>query len=146
MDKLNIKILKELQLNARASFSEIGRNVGLSAPSVAERIQKLEQAGIIEGYSVKLNMEKLGLEVNAIINLDISFVRFKDLISKINDFPEIYEFLKVTGKQSVILKAVTTNNLELEDLIDRLSTFGQPQTSIILSSYINKPILIPKEK
>ena len=143
MDKLNNRILNELLHSARASFAEIGRKVGLSAPAVAERVQKLEDAGIIEGYSTKLNLGKLGLEIHAVINLDISYIQFKELISKIDSFPGIYECLKVTGRHSVILKVAVSNNLELENIIDKLSGYGQPQTSIILSSYIEKPIAIP---
>lgn len=144
MDAYNLKILKELQVNGRTSFAEIGRKIGLSAPSVAERVQKLEDEGVIEGYAAKLNFEKLGFGLNAIIELDVSYVQFKKLLSEIGGFPEIYEFLKVTGKNSVILKAVARNNAGLENLINRLSALGQPQTSIILSSYVNRPVILPK--
>lgn len=144
MDNLNNRILNELQVNARSSFAEIGRKVGLSAPAVAERIQKLEDSGIIEGYSVNLNKSKLGLNVEAIIYLDVLFQNFKRLIENLSDIPEVQECLKVTGKHSVILKVAVKDNSELEEVIDKISLYGQPQTSLILSSYTNKPVLYSK--
>jgi Lrp/AsnC family leucine-responsive transcriptional regulator len=139
MDNLNIKIINELQENARKTFAEIGRKVGLSAPAVAERVQKLEDLGIIEGYSVRLNINKLGLGIEAIVYLDVSFTNFKKLTGDLEDIPEIIECLKVTGKHSVILKIAVKDNSELERTIDKISLYGQPQSSIILSSYIDKP-------
>ena len=73
MDDLNLKIIKQLQQNSRLSFAEIGRNVGLSAPAVAERVQKLEEAGVIKGYSLILDHEKLGFYVQAQITLKPNF-------------------------------------------------------------------------
>ncbi len=141
MDKLSVNIIKVLQNNARSTYAEIGRKVGLSAPAVAERIQKLEDSGIIDGYSLKLNKSKLGLNVEAIIYLDVLFMNFKRLIENLSDIPEVQECLKVTGKHSVILKVAVKDNSELENVIDKVSLYGQPQTSIILSSYTNKPVL-----
>ncbi len=141
MDKLSENIIKVLQHNARSTYAEIGRKVGLSAPAVAERIQKLEDSGIIDGYSLKLNKNKLGLNVEAIIYLDVLFMDFKRLIENLSDIPEIQECLKVTGKHSIILKVAVKDNAALESVIDKVSLYGQPQTSLILSSYANKPVL-----
>ena len=135
MDNINVRIIKELQINARSSYAEIGRKVGLSAPSVAERILKLEESGIIEGYSIRLNKSKLGLNVEAIIYLDVLFQNFKKLINDLENIPEVQECLKVTGKHSIILKVAVKDNAELERVIDKVSLYGQPQTSLILSSY-----------
>ncbi|WP_417887527.1 Lrp/AsnC family transcriptional regulator [Zunongwangia sp.] len=137
MDKLSKNIIKVLQDNSRSTYAEIGRKVGLSAPAVAERIQKLEDSGIIDGYSLKLNKKNLGLHVEAIIYLDVLFLNFKKLIDDLSDIPEIQECLKVTGKHSIILKVAVEDNEALERVIDKVSLYGQPQTSLILSSYTN---------
>jgi len=142
MDDLNIKILKELQNNARITFAEIGRKIGLSAPSVAERVQKLQDSGVIEGYTTNLNLSSLGLGIESIINLEISFNGYKKLMSDIEKIPEIYECLKVTGKYCVIIKVAVKDNSELDKVIDKISMYGQPQTSIILSRYVNKSVYV----
>ncbi|WP_190809849.1 Lrp/AsnC family transcriptional regulator [Flagellimonas sp. S3867] len=143
MDSINKRILKALTENGRSSFVEIGRKVGLSAPSVAERIQKMEELGLITGYSVKLNLAKLDYHIQANIALKIDSNRFKAFASKLEDFPEIFECIKVTGEYCVYLKAALRNNDALENLIDRLTTYGQPNTSIILSDYSKKSVFIP---
>jgi len=71
-DNLDWKILEELQVNARISYSEIGRKIGLSGPAVAERVQKLENAGIIKGYRADIDMYRIGFSLKAIINVKIN--------------------------------------------------------------------------
>ncbi|MEM7551536.1 MAG: Lrp/AsnC family transcriptional regulator [Bacteroidota bacterium] len=135
MNELNRKIINDLQNNGRQSFAEIGRNVGLSAPAVAERVQKMEEAGIIKGYSVLLDLEKLGCPVQAQITLKTAMTDFRTLVSKLDQFPEILECTKLTGENCVSLRVAVKNNSELEGLIDRLTRYGHPNTSIVLSSY-----------
>lgn len=138
MDLLDIKILTELQKNARKSFAEIGRLVGLSSPAVTERVQKMEELGVIHGYSVCLDPVKLGLPVQAQITLKTATNDFRMLISKLREFPEILEVAKVTGDHCAFLKVVTKDNHHLERLIDRLTVYGHPNTSITLSNYSQK--------
>ena len=71
MDELDNRIIKELQFNARESFSNIGKKVGLSAPAVGKRVRQLEKEGIIEGYVLKLNFDKIGIHTKAYITLKI---------------------------------------------------------------------------
>ncbi len=135
MDKLNDKIISELQNNGRQSFAEIGRNVGLSAPAVAERVQKMEEAGIIKGYSVLLDLEKLGFQVQAQITLKTATTDFRNFIARLDQFPEVLECIKLTGENCASLRVAVRDNSALEDLIDRLTEYGQPNTAIILSRY-----------
>ncbi len=143
MDVLNKRILQVLQLDGRLSYAEIGRKVGLSAPSIAERIQKLESLGIITGYAVKLNLGKLGFTTKATITLEIDSKNFKRFIVSLPDFPEIYDCVKVTGAYCVFLKVAVKDNESLENVIDRLSEFGQPNTSIILSDFTERTCFVP---
>jgi len=135
MDSLSKRIIEVLRSNARNSYAEIGRIVGLSAPSVAERIQKMEELGLITGYLTQLNLAKFDYHIQANIALKIDSHGFKVFVSKLNEFPEIFDCIKVTGEYCVFLKAAVKNNTQLEDLIDRLTVYGHPNTSIILSDY-----------
>lgn len=135
MEILNKKIIEMLRHNARISFAEIGRTVGLSAPSVADRVQKLEALGLILGYKVKLDLAKFDYRIRANIGLKIDSFGFKVFVSKLNEFPEIFDCIKVTGEYCVLLRAAVKSDKELEDLIDRLTLYGHPNTSIILSNY-----------
>jgi len=138
MDHLNKKILEVLRNNARSSYAEIGRTVGLSAPSVAERIQKMEDTGCITGYRATWDLIKLGYPIQAHISLKIDAQKFSIFIAKLIEFPEIFDCVKVTGEYCVLLKAAVKDNHELEILIDRLTLYGHPNTSIILSDYSNQ--------
>jgi len=142
LDNLNSKIINELQRNGRQSFAEIGRSVGLSAPAVAERVQKLEEIGVIRGYSVLLDLEKLGFPVQAQITLKTATTDFRNFVSKLDQFPEVLECTKLTGENCASLKVAVKNNSELEGLIDRLTEYGHPNTSIILSSYSKLPTTV----
>lgn len=135
MDIINKRILENIKDNARISYVELGKLVGLSAPSVAERVQRMEENGVIKKYTADIHLAKLDYNVNALISLKIDSKGFKTFLQRLKDFPEIYECLKVTGEFCVILKVAVQNNEQLEDLIDRLTVFGHPNTSIILSDY-----------
>ena len=79
LDQIGVKILHELQKNARMPFSEIGRRVGLSSPAVAERVKKMEDAGIICGYHVKVDHEKIGYPIVAFIFLTTQSEKYNKL-------------------------------------------------------------------
>lgn len=130
-----MKIVQALQYNSRQSFAEIGRNIGLSAPAVADRVQKLEETGVIKGYSVVLDYEQLGFPVRAQITLKTATTDFRNFIARLDQFPEILECVKLTGENCASLSVVVKSNAALEKLIDRLTQYGHPNTSIILSSY-----------
>ncbi|MGB5818708.1 MAG: Lrp/AsnC family transcriptional regulator [Saonia sp.] len=135
MDILDEKIIKALRKNARISFAEIGRIVGLSAPSIADRVQKMEEFDFITGYTVQLDLAKFDYPVQANIALKIDAHGFKVFVSKLDEFPEIFDCIKVTGEYCVVLRVAVKCNEALEDLIDRLTLYGHPNTSIILSNY-----------
>ncbi|WP_159090894.1 Lrp/AsnC family transcriptional regulator [Aquimarina aquimarini] len=143
MDSLNKRIIEVLRENARSSYVEIGRIVGLSAPSVADRIQKMEELGLITGYFTQLNLTKFAYHIQANIALKIDSRGFKIFVSKLSEFPEIFDCIKVTGEYCVFLKVAVKDNNQLEDLIDRLTVYGHPNTSIILSDYTDRTFFKP---
>lgn len=119
LDRADCAILRILQENARESFAEIGKQVGLSATSVAERIRRLETAGAIERYGAQLNAAKLGYPVTAFVlarpnGPDARFVKVA------RERPEILECYRVTGEFSFIARAVLKDVAHLEALLDHL--------------------------
>lgn len=140
IDKLNWQILEALQENARAPLTEISKKVGLSSPSVAERIQKMEDAGIIGGYKARLNMEELGYTLGVYISIKIRFGQVEAFKEMIQTVPEIYECYKLTGHDCMMMKAFVKNPKHLERLNDRLSQYGELTTSLILTSIIEERI------
>jgi Lrp/AsnC family transcriptional regulator, leucine-responsive regulatory protein len=134
LDETGWRLLSELQQNARLSYKELGQRVGLSLPSVAERVRKMEDAGIITGYHAEVNLDGLGLPILAIIRLG-SFVgescgRVAAQASKI---PEVLECYKVTGTDCAVVKVVAASMPHLEQIIEQLSRFSIASTSIVFS-------------
>jgi Lrp/AsnC family leucine-responsive transcriptional regulator len=142
LDDIGWQILRELQLDARLSFHELGRRVGLSAPATAERVRKLEDSGIITSYGARVDAQRVGLPITAIIRmttLKVTFPRQPGEMSAI--FPEMLECHRVTGTDSYILKIVVSSITHLEQVINRLVPYGEPATSIVLSSIISNEII-----
>jgi Lrp/AsnC family transcriptional regulator, leucine-responsive regulatory protein len=146
LDKIGVKILHELQKNARISFSEIGRRIGLSSPAVAERVKKMEEAGIICGYHAKVDHEKIGCPIAAFIFLTTQSGKYKKVFKLAESSSEIFECHCISGNESFILKAVSSSVSQLDDLIAKLEEFGETKTSIVLSSPIKKIVIDIKHK
>ena len=109
LDDVGWQILCELQENARVSYSELGRRVGLTAPAVAERVKRMEDAGIIAGYRLDLNLEKIGLPMQAYVRLETDQHMCQRFGSVARDFPEILECHRVTGGDSYIVKVAVSS-------------------------------------
>ncbi|WP_347921787.1 Lrp/AsnC family transcriptional regulator [Pontimicrobium sp. SW4] len=133
VDKTDYRIIEELNKNARVSFADIGRQIHLSASSVRERIQKLEDLGIIKGYKLELDNSKLGLGMEVFIMLKLFSGKLKIFISDINSFSEIKESYRVTGSHNIHMKVVLKNQMHLQQFIDKLINYGDPTTHLILS-------------
>lgn len=137
LDVVAWRILAALQENARLSFSELGRRVGLTGPAAAERVRRLEEAGVIRGYRVQVGFEGLGLTVAALIRVSAPEERCSGLKTCVAGLPEVLECHHVTGSDSFVLKVVATSVRHLEMVIETLGRWGTPATSIILSSPID---------
>jgi Lrp/AsnC family leucine-responsive transcriptional regulator len=134
---LNVRILKELEDDARLSITEIGKRVGLSGPAISERIKKMEDEGIITGYTTTVNNDELGLAVNAFITLKSGLTHI-GVIKKIEEIPEILECYSITGNHCIIMKVATSTTKRLEAIIGLLQQFGETNTSVILSAAFEK--------
>lgn len=143
LDDTGRRILQELQGNARITFSELGRRVKLTPPAVADRVRRLEEAGIIAGYRVEVDREKLGLPVTAFVRISATGAACTELGVAIRDFPEVLQCHRVTGEEAYIAKVAVRSVEHLENLIDRLMPYGETITSIVLSSPVTHRVIEP---
>ena len=136
IDELNWAILTRLQQNARYSFAEIGRDIGLSSPAVAERVKKMEDAGIIKGYKTQISYHQTGHQLKAIITLRAFMGRLKPFLEKVKEFKEVSNCYRITGNENIIMEVVLRDQAHLEEFIDRLITYGETKTHIVLSQVV----------
>lgn len=138
LDDIDLQILRTLQERGRTKRSELAEMVGLTIPSVSERLRKLEEMGVIRRYAALLDPAKIGLEVTAFILVEAESSRYFDEIVKravAND--EILECHFITGEGSYLLKARTKNTASLERLLANIGSWpgvANTRTSIVLSS------------
>ncbi len=141
IDDLNWKILAFLQRNSRESFSSIGRKIGLTSPAVAERVKKLEDTGILEGYVAKVSHSKLGYQLRAMITMKAFMGKLKPFLDKVKTLDEVVNCYRITGNENIIMEVVLRDQFHLEKFIDMLIQYGETRTNIILSDVIaNAPI------
>ena len=141
IDDLNWKILSFLQRNSRESFSSIGRKIGLTSPAVAERVKKLEDTGILEGYVAKVSHSKLGYQLRAMITMKAFMGKLKPFLDKVKTLDEVINCYRITGNENIIMEVVLRDQFHLEKFIDMLIQYGETRTNIILSDVItNAPI------
>ncbi|HTW61974.1 MAG TPA: Lrp/AsnC family transcriptional regulator [Terracidiphilus sp.] len=140
LDGIAWKLLEYLQQNARQTFAELGRKVGLSTPAVAERVRRLEEAGVITGYHASLNMAKLGAPIRILVRLTIpgGDLQVSRAVKAIKNMSEIRRCHRITGDESFIIEADVVSIKHLESLIDRLSPLGATSTSTVLSSPVER--------
>jgi Lrp/AsnC family transcriptional regulator, leucine-responsive regulatory protein len=136
LDPIGWEILEELQKDGRISFAELGRRVGLTLPAVAERVRKMEDAGIIMGFHADINPAKIGLPIAAFIRISVVGDVFSRMAKAVRDMPEVLECHRGTGADSFTLKVAVESVQHLERLIDKLTPFGTTSTSIILSTLV----------
>lgn len=141
LDSINWKILNCLQNNARNSNRSIANIVGISSPAVAERIRKMEDLGVIQGYHAKISHIETGHQLKAIITLRAFMGRLKPFLQKVSDFKEVINCYRITGNENIVMEVVLNDQKHLERFIDQLITYGETRTHIVLSSIIeNNPI------
>jgi Lrp/AsnC family transcriptional regulator, leucine-responsive regulatory protein len=128
------RLLAELQSDARLSFSELSRRVHLSPPAVAERVRRLEEAGVITGYRAHVDLTKVGWTVQAIIRMSCYGARCVLRDPAVPGWAEIREIHRITGDACCILKVAATSMDAFEEVIDRLAPYGQPSSTMVLST------------
>lgn len=133
LDKLHYAILNELQLNARASNAEIGRKIGLTAPAVAERIRKLQEAGIIKGFSVVMDYSKLEYLQNVLITIKLQPNMVPSFLKETEKIEGIIKMFHTTGDYCFFLHMFLKSTQQLTLALDQLGKFSETTTYSILS-------------
>src|SRR5579872_3770877 len=140
LDPIAWKILEALQHDARISYAELGRKIGLSTPAAAERVRRLEEAGVITGYHASLNLAKIGVPIRVIVHLTIhgGDLQVSRTVAAVKEFTEISRCHRITGAESFVIEADVVSVRHLEALIDKLSVLGATATSTVLSSPVKR--------
>jgi Lrp/AsnC family leucine-responsive transcriptional regulator len=134
LDRTDWAILTELQRDARLSYLALGKLVGLSGPATAERVRRLEAAGIITGYRAVVDRARVGYSVTAFVRMTCFGGRCIRTSYTPQLFPEVVELHRVNGEDCSLLKVAVASIAHLEDLIDRLARYGHPATTLVLST------------
>ncbi|RLU90388.1 ArsR family transcriptional regulator [Streptomyces griseocarneus] len=134
LDATDIRILDALQHNGRASYAELARAVSMSPSAVAERVRRLEESGVISGYSADVSPERLGLDVLAFVRLRYPNGNYKPFHDLLDTTPEIVEAHHVTGEDCFVLKVVARSMRDLERTTGRIGALGSVTTSVVYSS------------
>ncbi|MEM9156362.1 MAG: Lrp/AsnC family transcriptional regulator [Cyanobacteria bacterium P01_F01_bin.33] len=142
LDEISLHLLQELQANARLSFAELGRRVGLSLPAVSERVRRLEEMGVITGYRAAISPTTLGYTLTAFVRLSTTPQSYPRLIQALEALPEVLECHHVTGRESFVLKVIAPSISELEALIGQLSSYGPTETAIVMSSPVTRDVFV----
>jgi Lrp/AsnC family transcriptional regulator, leucine-responsive regulatory protein len=141
LDDIDRKILKELQQDARISYAELGRRVGLTTPAVIERVRKLEDAGVITGYRAEIDTAKVGLPITAFVRMSITGVDYSHIIEVAEQSNEVLECHRGTGGDSFIIKVAVSSVEHLQQIIDKLTPYGITTTAIVLSSPVKRRVI-----
>src|SRR5438876_6809599 len=136
LDATNRQILQELAADARLSMAELGRRVNLSAPAAAERVQRLERAGVITGYRAELDPRALGYQLTAIVRVKPGPRQLQRIPELAAAIPEVAECHRITGEDCFFLKVHLRSIEELGSLLDRFLVHGETTTSIVNASPI----------
>ena len=137
LDSVNVRLLDELQRDARLTLAELGRRVGLSAPAVAERLQRLEDGGVLRGYHADVNPRAVGYSLSAVLRIRPAPRELRKVAELARKTPEVVECHRVTGDDCYLMKMHVRDVDHLEEVIDRFAIFGQTTTSIIQSSPVS---------
>jgi Lrp/AsnC family transcriptional regulator, leucine-responsive regulatory protein len=134
LDEINRRLLEELQRDGRAPFAELGRRVGLSAPSVAERVGRLERDGVITGYRAEVDPRAIGFPLAAVVRVRPFARQIHKIPELAEQTPEVVECERITGEDCFLLRLHVRAIDDLEEVLDHFTPFGQTTTSIVHSS------------
>lgn len=146
MDRYDYLILMELQNNGRISTAELGRKIGLSTTATKERIKKLEQEGIIKGYTAVIDSDKVGMDITAFISVPVSDLPIHEMENFLSKMPEILECHKVTGDTCYLIKVKVKNTKKLEHLIDQINKIARNTYTYLALSTTKETIKINLEE
>jgi Lrp/AsnC family leucine-responsive transcriptional regulator len=143
LDATNLRLLEELQADARLSLAELGRRVSLSSPAVAERLRRLEDEGVITGYRAEVDPRALGYTLGVLIRSRPAPRQLAAVAQLARDTPEVVECHRVTGDDCYVMTAWVRDVTHLEEVIDAFASYGQTTTSILQSSPVPRRAIAP---
>jgi Lrp/AsnC family leucine-responsive transcriptional regulator len=147
LDDVNIRLLEELRRDPRATMAELGRRVGMSSPAVTERVRRMEENGIIGGYSITINPIALGLPIALYIRIRPNAGRLAQIAELARSIPEVVECHRITGDDCFLVKAHIPAMDQLDRILDVFLQFGSTTTSIIQSSPVPlRPPPLPADR
>jgi Lrp/AsnC family transcriptional regulator, leucine-responsive regulatory protein len=136
VDRVDWRILAELQADARLSINGLSRRVNLSAPSVAERVRRLQDDGVLTGYHASVDPVKAGRAVRAIVRMHCYGPTCLLRDPAVRDWPELLQLYRVTGDDCSVLLVAVPDMPSFEGLLDRLASYGQPTSSLVIDDVV----------
>jgi Lrp/AsnC family leucine-responsive transcriptional regulator len=148
LDDVNLRLLEELTRDGRLGMAELGRRVGMSAPSVAERVQRLERAGVITGYRAEVDPGAVGFPISAVVRIRPAPGQLQRIPEIARETPEVAECYRITGEDCYLLRLYLRAIDDLEETLDRFTPYGLTTTSIIHSAPVPRrgPPLEPNDR
>jgi len=145
LDEMDFRLITALQEDARLSYRALGRRVGLSQPAVADRIRRLEEAGVITGYRAGVDRGRAGLPVTAFLRLTCNGDRFQAVHRLARELPAVLECHHISGEACFMIKVADATLAGLERTIERFRAHGETASSIVLSSVVeDKPAALAR--
>jgi Lrp/AsnC family leucine-responsive transcriptional regulator len=145
MDALDLRILTSLDLDARRSFADLARELNVSQPTIADRVRRLEDRGILRGTVLNVDLSRLGYGIDAFVRIRSNATSKRGLIDAARKMPQVIEMFAVTGEDCSVARVVARTTDDLAAVLDRLSAFGQTSTSIVLGTLVQRrsPLSVP---
>ena len=144
MDRTDYQILNILQRDCRATLKSIGDQVGLTAPAVSERTRRLEEQGIIQGYKIEINRERLNCNMTGFIFVALEPEKYANFCEFCRNNHSIISHYHVIGVFNALLRFAVQGTQELEELLSIIKQYGDSQTSVALKTYFDsKDIPLP---
>ena len=134
LDTIDRQIISELVADGRVPLAELGRRISLSPPATAERVRRLEQAGVITGYRAVIDPRALGYSLSAIVRVKPSAGQLRKIAELAAEIPQISECHRITGEDCFVMRVYLERLEDLDPLLDRFLAFGQTTTSLVQSS------------
>jgi Lrp/AsnC family transcriptional regulator, leucine-responsive regulatory protein len=141
LDQIDRTILAELQADGRLRVAELGRRIGLSGAATADRVRRLEEAGVITGYRAEIDPRAIGYPISAVVRIRPAVQQLHKIPPVARDTPEVVECQRITGEDCFLLRLHVRSIEHLEEILDRFVIFGQTTTSIVQSSAVPRRAL-----
>jgi Lrp/AsnC family transcriptional regulator, leucine-responsive regulatory protein len=144
LDQTNLRLLDELHANPRITMSALGRRVGMSAPAVTERVQRLERTGVIRGYRLEVDPAALGLPVTAFVRIRPAPGQLPKIAELAKQLGQVSECHRITGEDCFLIKIHAATVPKIEELLDQFLSYGQTVSSIVVSTPVPpRPLPLP---